>query len=102
MQARRPTLKTKQFCTVRLYPPMRPGSFLPLNTFPGSWHCPMDPGRRCASEAPCDAGWPLNPNRFITPCESDGKQLIHYRSRQCHLAAAIGSHLALEEPAHNP
>ena len=46
---------------------MRPGIFLPLNTLPGSWHAPVDPAARCASELPCDAGCPANPQRFITP-----------------------------------
>ena len=33
-----------------------------------TWQAPVEPAARCASELPCEAGWPAKPHRFITPC----------------------------------
>mmetsp|Transcript_15481 Transcript_15481/g.46728 ORF Transcript_15481/g.46728 Transcript_15481/m.46728 type:complete len:226 (+) Transcript_15481:2053-2730(+) len=46
---------------------MRPGMGVPFQTLPGSWHAPVDPRCLCDFEAPCEAGPPANPKRFMTP-----------------------------------
>jgi hypothetical protein len=50
-------------------------------TLPGSCRLPMAPGARCDSDTPCEAGWPLKPQRFITPC-------AHSRTRRAHSRAS--------------
>jgi hypothetical protein len=37
------------------------------HTLPGLVRLPIEPGDRCASDTPCEAGRPLKPQRFITP-----------------------------------
>src|SRR5580693_5898248 len=41
-----------RFSMVRLRTPMWPDMRLPLNTRPGVWRCPMEPGARCDTELP--------------------------------------------------
>eukprot|EP00967_Tisochrysis_lutea_P032859 scaffold38904_cov35-Tisochrysis_lutea.AAC.2 len=64
------TLYTRRECIVCLFPPIRPGIFLPGKTrvaYIEPAEPPREPGLRCESEWPCDAGWPLNPHRRMTP-----------------------------------
>ena len=51
-------LTTCRFCVVTRTEPRWPAIFLPLNTLPGSWHCPVEPCERWLTDTPCDARRP--------------------------------------------
>src|SRR5690606_19041837 len=61
------TRTTSRFWTVTRSAPMWPAIFLPLNTRPGLWFWPMEPGARCDSELPWVASCMLKFQRLITP-----------------------------------
>ena len=48
-----------------MWPDMR----RPLNTRPGVWRWPIEPGERCESETPWVAGMPPKLWRFMTPAK---------------------------------
>ena len=61
------TLRTSRHSSVTCMLPIWPAIFLPLNTRPGVWHCPVDPRARCESELPCVASCILKLWRFTPP-----------------------------------
>ncbi len=63
------TRTTSRFCVVTRSSPMCPDIFLPLNTRPGVWHWPIEPGARCDSELPWLASWVRKLCRFTTPAK---------------------------------
>src|SRR5690606_2866898 len=63
------TACTDTFIVVTRSPPIRPGSFLPLNTRPGGAAPPMAPGGRCWRCTPCAARPPPTPWRFMAPAK---------------------------------
>ncbi len=64
------------------------GAAMPSRT----WQAPVEPAARCASELPCEAGWPEKPHRFITPCGRQGcggpRRLSRPLTRQAQQVAA--------------
>src|SRR5690606_9258864 len=73
------TRTTSRFCTVRRTLPMWPDIFLPLNTRPGDWFCPIEPGARCDTELPwvascmeklCRLTVPAKPLPIVVPMTS--------------------------------
>src|SRR5205814_6095273 len=51
----RSTCTTRRFSVVRRWTPMWPDMRRPLNTRPGVWRWPMEPGARCERELPWEA-----------------------------------------------
>ena len=47
--------------------PYCPAIFFPLNTLPGNWHWPIDPGALCDKEFPCVASCVLKLCLLTTP-----------------------------------
>ena len=56
-----------RFWTVVFLSPIWPAIFFPLNTLPGNWHCPIEPGALWARELPCVASCVLKLCLFTTP-----------------------------------
>ena len=54
-------LTTRKFCVVTWVSPICPAIFLPLNTLPGSWRCPVEPWLRWLTDTPWLARKPPKP-----------------------------------------
>src|SRR5690606_30215542 len=61
------TRTTSRFGCVARAAPRWPDIFLPLNTRPGDWFWPIEPGARCEIELPWDASCDLKLCRLMVP-----------------------------------